>query len=51
MYGKMLAFVMEYKYLGIKVVAGASFSTFMVIPLVKFQSAANTILNAPYASS
>ena len=51
MYGKMLAFVMEYKYLGIKVVAGASFSTCMVRPLVKFRSAANTILNAPYASS
>ena len=51
MYGKKLDAVTEYKYLGVKVEAGASFSISLSRPLIRFRSSANTILNAPYASS
>ena len=42
MYGKSLEFVDEYKYLGVSVVSGASFSTSALKPLIKFRSSANT---------
>ena len=45
MYGKSLDFVHEYKYLGIVVAAGKQFSVSHVKPLIKFRSAANTVLN------
>ena len=51
MYGKKLDHATEYKYLGVRVVAGSSFSTSLLRPLIKFRSSANTILNAPCASS
>ena len=40
-----LEFVHEYKYLGVIVVAGKTFSVSHVKPLIKFRSAANTVLN------
>ena len=46
MYGNLLEFVNEYKYLGVFVVAGKQFSTSHTSPLIKFRSAANTVLNA-----
>ena len=45
MYGKNLEYVDRYKYLGVTVVAGSKFSTSHLKPLVKFRSAANTVLN------
>ena len=45
MYGKLLDIVHEYKYLGVTVVAGSTFSTSHLKPLIKFRSSANTILN------
>ena len=45
MYGKLLDIVHEYKYLGVTVVAGITFSTSHLKPLIKFRSSANTILN------
>ena len=45
MYGKTLEFVHEYKYLGIVVTDGKKFSVSHVKPLIKFRSAANTVLN------
>ena len=45
MYGKSLNFTKEYKYLGVVVVAGKTFSTSHMSPLIKFRSAANTVLN------
>ena len=45
MYGKNLEYVDRYKYLGVTVVAGNKFSTSHLKPLVKFRSAANTVLN------
>ena len=45
MYGKLLDIVHEYKYLGVTVVAGSTFSTPHLKPLIKFRSSANTILN------
>ena len=45
MYGNSLEYVTEYKYLGVVVVAGKHFSTSHMNPLIKFRSAANTVLN------
>ena len=45
LYGKNLEFVDSYKYLGVTVVAGKIFSTSHLKPLIKFQSAADTVLN------
>ena len=46
MYGNSLSYVTQYKYLGVIVVAGKHFSTSHLNPLIKFRSAANTVLNA-----
>ena len=51
MYGKELDYAQEYKYLGIAVVAGRTFSTTFIRPLIRFRSSANSILNAPHSSS
>ena len=51
MYGEELDMVDKYKYLGITVVAGPTFSTSNVRSLIRFRSSANTILNATRASS
>ena len=45
MYGNLLEYVHEYKYLGVTVVAGSTFTTSNLKPLIKFRSSANTILN------
>ena len=45
MYGNRLNSAQEYKYLGVCVVAGASFSTSNLRSLIRFRSSANTILN------
>ena len=45
MYGNLLEYVHEYKYLGVTVVAGSKFTTSNLKPLIKFRSSANTILN------
>ena len=45
MYGNSLQFVNEYKYLGVIILAGKHFSTSHTNPLIKFRSAANTVLN------
>ena len=45
MYGNSLEYVYEYKYLGVTVVAGSTFTTSNLKPLIKFRSSANTILN------
>ena len=45
MYGKNPEFVDTYKYLGVTDVAGKIFSTSHLKPLIKFRSAANTVLN------
>ena len=45
MYGKQLDYVDTYKYLGVTVVGGNTFSTSHLKPLIKFRSAANTVLN------
>ena len=45
MYGKRLDTAKEYKYLGVCVVAGASFSTSNLRSLIRFRSSANSILN------
>ena len=45
MYGKPLEYVDRYKYLGVTVVAGATFTTSHLKPLISFRSTANTILN------
>ena len=45
MYGNSLDYTREYKYLGVVVVAGKAFSSSHVAPLIKFRSAANTVLN------
>ena len=45
MYGNSLDYVQEYKYLGVNVVAGRTFSTSYLKPLIKFRSSANTVLN------
>ena len=50
-YGKELDYAREYKYLGIAVVAGRTFSTTFLRPLIRFRSSANSILNAPHLSS
>ena len=51
MYGKKLDDAKEYKYLGITVVSGSTFSVSFLRPLIRFRSSANTILNAPQSSS
>ena len=51
MYGNVLDYADEYKYLGIVVAAGKSFSTSHLHSLIKFRSAANTVLNAQRKSS
>ena len=51
MYGKQLDLVKEYKYLGVTIVSGKTFSTAVLRPLIRFRSSANTILNVPHASS
>ena len=51
MYGKDLQVTSEYKYLGVMIVAGAYFSSSTVRPLIRFRSAANTILNSPRKST
>ena len=51
MYGDNLRITNEYKYLGVTVVAGSSFSTSATRPLIRFRSSANTILNAPQKAS
>ena len=51
MYGKSLDYTKEYKYLGVTVVAGPTFSTSLVRPLIRFRSSANSILNVPHVSS
>ena len=45
MYGKKLDYVDRYKYLGVTIIAGGKFSTSHLKPLIKFRSAANTVLN------
>ena len=45
MYGKQLEYVDSYKYLGVTVVSGVTFTTSHLKPLIKFRSAANTVLN------
>ena len=45
MYGSPLEYVDRFKYLGVTVIAGSSFSTSHLKPLIKFRSAANTVLN------
>ena len=45
MYGKPLEYVDRYKNLGVTVVAGATFTTSHLKPLISFGSTANTILN------
>ena len=45
MYGNLLDYVRDYKYLGVNVVAGSTFSTSHLKPLIKFRSSANTVLN------
>ena len=51
MYGTNLELVNEYKYLGIKVVSGKSFSTSTTPMLRKFRCSVNTVLNVPQRSS
>ena len=51
MYGNVLDYADEYKYLGIVVAAGKFFSTSHLHSLIKFRSAANTVLNAQRKSS
>ena len=51
MYGNDLEIVDEYKYLGVKVIAGTIFSVSNFNPLLKFRCAANTILNVQNKSS
>ena len=51
MYNNGLEFVHEYKYLGVIVVAGKTFSVSHVKPLIKFRSAANTVLNVHHKPS
>ena len=45
MYGSPLDFAIEYNYLGVIVTAGKTFSTSHLKPLIRFRSAANTVLN------
>ena len=45
MYGSPLDFAIEYNYLGVIVTAGKTFSTSHIKPLIRFRSAANTLLN------
>ena len=45
MYGNLLDYVKDYKYLGVNVVAGKTFSTSHLKPLIKFRSSANTVIN------
>ena len=45
MHGKQLEYVDRYKYLGVTVLSGTTFSTSHLKPLIKFRSAANTVLN------
>ena len=51
MYGKELSFADELNYLGVTVVAGSSFSSSHVKPLIRFRSSVNAILNVPTRSS
>ena len=51
MYGNSLDYVREYKYLGVIVVAGKQFSVSHVKPLIRFRSAANTVLNVQHRPS
>ena len=51
MYGNVLDYANDYKYLGVVIVAGKSFSVSQLNPLIKFRSAANTVLNAQRLSS
>ena len=51
MYGNLLEYVEQYKYLGVTVTAGKCFSVSTIKPLIKFISAANTILNVQQKSS
>ena len=51
MYGKELSHVNELKYLGVTIVAGKTFSTASMKPLIRFRSSANAILNVPRRSS
>ena len=51
MYGKNLEYVDRYKYLGVTIVAGNRFSTSHLKPLIKFRSAANTVLNVHHKPS
>ena len=45
MYGRPLEYVDRYKYLGVTVVAGSTFTTSHLKPLIRFRSTANTVLN------
>ena len=51
MYSKELDHAKEYKYLGITVISGSTFSASFLRPLIRFRSSANSILNAPNSSS
>ena len=51
MYGNLLEYANEYKYLGVVLVGGRKFSVSHIPTLIKFRSAANTVLNAQRQSS
>ena len=51
MYGRNLEYVDRYKYLGVTILAGTQFTTSHLKPLVKFRSAANTVLNVHHRPS
>ena len=51
MYGKDLDYVDRYKYLGVTIVSGNQFTTSHLKPLVRFRSAANTVLNVHHRPS